>query len=177
MTWFDEHREAIYRENWVFISRGQKEIFVTTEKWDRRYMELAEHVAGWSKDRSTKCGAVLVSPEGDPLGWSYNGFPRTVDDNVEERHERPDKYLWTSHAEENAVCNAARIGVSLRGTSMYCTHPPCARCARQIIQAGIVKVCTRPVSQEFLDRWGEEAAVSKKMFFEAQVQVWVIGKA
>jgi dCMP deaminase len=94
-------------------------------------------------------------------GW--NGFPRGVDDDVDERHERPAKYLWTEHAERNAIYNAAAIGAATAGCTMYLPWYPCTGCARAIIQSGISEVvCVEP-------DWGDstyatEFAVTKEMF-------------
>ena len=50
------------------------------EKWDRRFLALAEHVADWSKDPSTKTGAVIVRPDRTIASMGYNGFPRGMAD-------------------------------------------------------------------------------------------------
>lgn len=107
--------------------------------WNLRFMQLADHVAQWSKDKSTKIGAVIVR-ERDPLSIGYNGFPRGCDDDCEERHERPLKYDWVLHAEENAIINAARQGNKVMGADMYVNWFPCAKCAGMIINAGIKRV-------------------------------------
>lgn len=106
------------------------------ESWDETFLGLAERFAKRSKDPSTKVGCVIVGPDREVRSMGYNGLPRGVEDTAD-RMERPAKYLWTSHAEENAVAQAARIGVSLKGCTAYVTHTPCARCARILIQAGI----------------------------------------
>lgn len=108
--------------------------------WPDRWRQMADFVASWSKDRSRKVGAVIVGPRQELLAIGWNGFPRGVDDDIDARHERLAKYAWTVHAEENAVANAAAIGVSLRGATMYVGGDitwPCARCAGLIVQAGI----------------------------------------
>ena len=87
--------------------------------WDQRFMELALHVATWSKDRSTKVGCVIVGQYNEIKAVGYNGFVRGSDDSVDARHERPAKYDWTEHAERNAIYQAARCGVSLNGAKMY----------------------------------------------------------
>ena len=75
--------------------------------WHKRFLDLASHVATWSKDPSTKVGAVAVAPSKQILETGFNGIPRGVQD-LPERMERPEKYLWTAHAEENLVAHAAR---------------------------------------------------------------------
>lgn len=114
-------------------------VIPSVESWNATFLGLAERFARRSKDPSTKVGCVIVGPDREVRSMGYNGLPRGVEDKPE-RMERPAKYLWTSHAEENAVAQAARIGVSLKGCTAYVTHIPCARCARTLIQAGIVEI-------------------------------------
>jgi dCMP deaminase len=112
--------------------------------WNKRFIGLAEHVSGWSKDHSTKTGAVIVGPDKEILSIGFNGFPRGCDGDVDERHERPAKYSWTEHSERNAIYNAARIGVSLKDSTIYMLWYPCADCARAIAQAGIARMVCQP---------------------------------
>jgi len=139
----------------------------STSKWDRRFLELATLVATWSKDRSTKVGAVVVGPDREVRSLGYNGFPRGVSDDIEERHERPEKYNWVEHAERNSVYNASRFGASLKGCTLYCTHPPCTDCGRAIIQAGITSVVVRRVTGEMIDRWEKNLETAASMIMEA----------
>ena len=141
-------------------------------KWDARFLRLAHEVSTWSKDRSTQVGAVIVGDDKTPGPYGYNGFPRDVDDDAEDRHQRPTKYRWTEHAERNAIYNAARIGMGLKGCTMYVTHVPCADCARAIVQVGIREVVVDRAclaDQGFNDRWDEDAQVTRAMLEEAQV--------
>jgi dCMP deaminase len=139
--------------------------------WDDRFLALAHHVASWSKDRSTKVGAVVVGPDREVRSLGYNGFPRGVSDDIEARHERPAKYAWTEHAERNAVYNASRFGASLQGCAIYITHPPCADCARAIIQAGIICVVFDSRDGAMVARWQRECSVGLDMLLEAGVVV------
>ena len=109
-------------------------------KWEKRYLDLAKHIAGWSKDPSRKIGAVAVGSKGQILAQGYNGFPRGCNDEIEERHERPAKYDWVLHAEENAIMNAARHGQKTMGADMYVNWFPCAKCAGMIVNAGIRRI-------------------------------------
>lgn len=110
-------------------------------EWDRYFFSDALFRSRKSKDRSTKVGAVVVNDRKIPLVSGWNGFPRGVDDDVAARHERPAKYLWTEHAERNAIDNAAAEGIALRGCTMYVAPlMPCNECAKSIIQAGIRRV-------------------------------------
>lgn len=139
---------------------------------------MVEVAAQKSKDRATKVGAVIVGPNNEVRSVGFNGFPRGVDDNTEERHARPAKYLWTEHAERNAIYNAARAGIALEGCKIYQPYWPCARCARAIIQAGIVEVLVPDEGYEeakayWNERWGEECEVSKEMLVEAGVDMTI----
>lgn len=136
-------------------------------KWLRRFLKLAEQVAIWSKDRSTAVGCVIVDDSRTIRSTGYNGFPRGVNDDLDERHERPTKYYYTCHAEQNAVAQAARMGVSTDGCIAICTHCPCSRCATTLIQAGIKAVYWgEGVTVKNL---GEEYEIVFKMFDEAGV--------
>jgi dCMP deaminase len=137
-----------------------------SSKWDVRFLQLAAQVSTWSKDKATQVGCCVVGPDREVRSLGYNGFPRGVNDDVADRHERPAKYLYTSHAEENAICNASRFGASLCGCTLFCTHPACARCARAIIQSGIVRVVW--LHQPKVS-WESELPATFMMFSEAQV--------
>lgn len=139
-------------------------------KWDARYLGVADLVSSWSKDRSTRVGCVIVGEAGQALSTGYNGFPRGVDDDAGERHERPAKYLWTEHAERNAIYNAARTGVPLAGSVMYLSWFPCADCARAVIQAGIAALVVRRMTREDT-AWDVSLRVSEEMLGEAGVAV------
>lgn len=113
---------------------------MSQQNWDEYFIGMAEYVATKSKDESVKLGAVIVAPNHAIISTGYNGFPRGVDESIASRHERPDKYLFTEHAERNAIFNATG---PLRGCTMYMSRSPsclCADCARAVIQVGIVAV-------------------------------------
>lgn len=140
--------------------------------WSGYFLRIAQVVAQKSKDPSTKVGCVVTGPDHEIRSTGYNDLPRGVNDKPPERRERPAKYMWTAHAEENAIAQAARSGVSLLGGTLYCTHHPCAACTRMIIQAGIKRVvCLRGITQlNPVD--GEMQVISYKMFQEAGVVVY-----
>lgn len=144
-------------------------------KWDKRWLDLADHIAQWSKDRSTKIGCVIVGNANQVLSLGYNGFPRNVNDNVNSRHDRPAKYQWTEHAERNAIYNAARTGTNLTGGVLYVPWFPCTDCTRGLVQAGIVTVVTYRLKAEyhndFMQRWGEDFLTSYDILNEASVQI------
>ncbi len=142
--------------------------------WDEFYLTMTDAIALRSKDMSTKVGAVIVKDRAI-LSMGYNGMPRGVDDSVLDRHRRPMKYLWTDHAERNAIYNAARLGVSTLGATMYTQGPPCAPCASAVIQAGIVRFVTRTeqVRTNAPDSWAVTCAVGRTMLDEAGVWVGI----
>jgi dCMP deaminase len=138
--------------------------------WDHRFMELARHIGSWSKDKSRQVGCVVVGTGNFVLTIGYNGFPRRIDDDQEYRHQRPAKYLWTEHAERNAIYAAAHNGTSLAGAKMYLPWFPCVDCARAIVQAGIVElVAIRPDTND--PQWGGDFIVSQELLDEAGVKV------
>jgi dCMP deaminase len=84
--------------------------------------------------------------------------------------DREKKYPLICHAEENAIMHAARIGVSLKGSTAYVTWPPCSRCARSLIQAGIVEI-VYPETNGIPERWQDDFNTSNGMLHEAGIQV------
>ncbi len=138
--------------------------------WDTKFINLALVLADWSKDRSRKVACVVVGPDHEIRTTGYNGFPRGIDDTCDHKHQRPQKYLWTEHAERNAIYNAARTGVPLQGCTAYVPWYPCMDCARAIVQSGIsTLVCRQP---DFSDpTWGEQFKVVKELFDEVSFEV------
>ncbi len=137
-------------------------------KWDRRFLLLAQHISDWSKDPSTKVGCVVVGPDREIRSTGFNGFPRGIEDRRERLENREMKYPLICHAEENAIMHAARIGVSLRDCIAYVTWPPCTRCARSLVQAGVKEV-VYPGSLSIPDRWKDDFEMSMSMLEEAGV--------
>jgi dCMP deaminase len=136
------------------------------ENWDNRWMSLCDHIAQWSKDRSSQFGCVIVDERQSVLSLGWNGFPRGINDEIEERHERPAKYLWTEHSERNAIYNAASSGVVLLGATLYVNGIPCADCARAIIQSGIHRVVMRDLK---LPNYVESQKVTFQLFDEVNM--------
>lgn len=136
-------------------------------KWDERFLSLAENVAQWSKDPSTKVGCVIVREDLTIAGTGYNGFPRGMCDHKELYEDRETKYSRTIHAEVNAVLNSHG---PLEGCTAYVTAPPCTNCALVLIQKGIDRVvCCRP-SEDLLNRWADSINKTKGFFAEVEVE-------
>jgi dCMP deaminase len=107
--------------------------------WDEYYKDIVYDIAAKSKDRSTRCGAVITDISRRILSTGYNGIPRGMD-YKDTYHSRPDKYMYFIHAEQNAIFAAAANGVALQGGVIYVIKPPCAECVKAIIQVGIGEV-------------------------------------
>jgi len=141
-----------------------------SEKWDNRFLELAKHISGWSKDPSTKVGCVVVGEDREIRSTGFNGFPRGINDDAARLTDRDKKYPLICHAEENAIMHAARIGISLKGSTAYVTWPPCSRCARSLIQAGIEEI-VYPETNAIPERWLDDFNTSNGMLLEAGINV------
>lgn len=130
-------------------------------------MSMAQLVATWSKDPSTKVGCVIVNDSRQVLTTGYNGFPRGVadDDRLDDREQ---KYPIICHAEENAIVQAAYTGTCIRGGHLYASLHPCARCARLIAQAGISFVYTY---EKVPERWMLDARKARELLSEAKITV------
>ena len=140
--------------------------------WDEYFINIAEQVKLKSKDKRTQIGVVVVGKDNEIVSTGYNSFPRGIDDNISDRQERPEKYFWFEHAERNAIYNAARIGVSTLGTTMYMTcGMSCSDCDRAIINSGVSKIVLRKGKGAKGNKWNESAERSMKMFEEAGVIV------
>lgn len=129
---------------------------------------MAEHVAKLSKDPSTKVGAVIFDPKRRIVSAGYNGFARGVEDTAERLENRDVKYRLVLHAEKNAILFAT---APLEGCTIVVTHPCCAQCAAQVIQAGIKTVVWPIPDEAFAMRWKDDLALTMAQFREAGVEV------
>lgn len=141
----------------------------------QQYMEIAYATSRFSKDESTQVGAVIIGPTNEVRSLGYNGAPRGCRADEDSRGiTRPEKYFWYSHAELNAITNAARVGVPLDGSTIVVTHPPCMDCARAIVQAGIKQVVAARPAAEFAARWIEHTRRVQTLFSECKVGYYEI---
>lgn len=145
--------------------------------WDEYFMTMADLVASKSKDRSSKIGCVIVGPNHEVRSTGYNGMCRGVNDDIDERHDRPEKLFWFEHAERNALYNAARNGIRTEGCTAYIAgkHPPCADCTRGLIQSGISRVIIRSTVLDDNTMWVDSFKRSKVMFEESDVELQLYG--
>lgn len=142
-------------------------------KWDARFIELAHTVAKWSScfQANRKIGAVIVRDK-RIITTGYNGAPSGIKSCVEKGYCLRQKLkipsgtqheiCYAVHAEQNAIVQAAKLGISIEGATLYCTHQPCVICAKMIINAGIVRVI---YSSGYPDEF------SLQLFSEANVSV------
>ncbi len=142
-------------------------------KWDKRFMDMAEVVASWSScyQENRHVGAVIVKDK-RILTTGYNGAASGVVSCADKgeclrkklnipsgtRHE----LCYAVHAEQNAIAQAAKLGISVQGATLYCTHQPCVICAKMIINSGISKV---------IFKYGYPDKFSIQLFKEAGVDV------
>ena len=135
--------------------------------WDCRFLKLCQEISAWSKDPSTKVGAVIVDESHRIISTGYNGLPRGIDDSHERLSDRETKLAITLHAEQNAILFA---NTDLTGCTLYCTHHPCAHCAATIVQSGITRVV---MCKENLlgDHWRPSEQLAKEIFNEANVML------
>jgi len=148
---------------------------MANDKWDLRFLELARHIAQWSKDPSTKCGAVVVDDTRRVVSMGFNGFARGTDDSPEKYADRDYKLENVIHCEENAILQA---GEDLAGYSIYSSAMPCSRCAARIIQCGIQTVVV-PCKEEdaFFYRssdWHASFVRSGEQLYTARVSLHVM---
>lgn len=138
-----------------------------TDIWIKRFLNVADDVGQWSKDPSTKVGAVIVDQNRRIVSTGYNGLARGVKDSPERLENRDIKYKIILHAEENAILFAKR---DLTDCSIFVSSlPPCAHCASIIIQSGIAAVYTW--KREIPERWVESMNLTRSMFREAAVDL------
>jgi len=140
-----------------------------TTNWDQRFFLLAHHVAQWSKDPSTKVGAVVVGRDRRCIALGYNGFPPGIADTTERLEDRETKYALTQHAERNVLDNAK---FDLEGSTLYATFAVCTECAKSIIAKRVARVvCPAPTDRE---PWKTSATRAQALFAEAGVRVTII---
>lgn len=150
------------------------------DKWDARFMELAEVIATWAScyQQDRKIGAVIVKNK-RIVTTGYNGAPAGIKTCVE-RGECLRKKLgiasgtkheicYAIHAEQNAIIQAAKLGSSIEGATLYCTHQPCVICAKMIVNSGITRVVYKHgYPDDFAVEMLREGGVALERFVEEE---------
>ena len=139
---------------------------INREETDRKFLRSAKAWADiWSKDPSTKVGAVAVGLQRNLVAFGYNGLPPGLADTPERLNNRDQKLALTLHAESNALANA-----TFPVHTLYITHPPCQDCALRILQARTVqRVVYAYPGAEFLSRWGDATRAAVELLIEGGV--------
>lgn len=147
-------------------------------RWDRHFLSLCYYHSKMSQDPNTKLGSVIVGPDREIRSMGFNGFPRGVKDTPDRLNDRDTKLQLIIHAECNAIIQAARVGVSLNGCTMYLTAtdasgdiwggPPCVRCSVHAIQAGIKEIVSLP-KRKTPSKWHAEMDLAESLLEEAGV--------
>lgn len=150
------------------------------DKWDKRFMEMTELVATWSSCFKTErqVGAIITKDK-RILTTGYNGAGSGIKSCKEKgeclrqklgiasgtRHE----ICYAVHAEQNAIIQAAKLGISVDGATLYCTHQPCSICAKMIINSGIKRVVFRDgYPDEFSVEMFDNAGLKVEKFAELE---------
>ncbi len=131
----------------------------TPDKWDVRFLRLAREIATWSKDPSTKVGAVIVGADRHVVSTGYNGFPCGMDDDPCHYADRETKLERIIHAEMNALIRAGGSGHTIYTWPLA----PCPRCTVHLLQAGIKRFVSVAQTPEIAERWAEPCARSAQM--------------
>jgi dCMP deaminase len=140
----------------------------------KKYYQLAKYQAAlFSKDPSKKVAAILIAPDTHQiLSTGYNGICRKLKE-TEDRWTRPKKLEYVVHAEQNAVCNAARSGIKIENSICVVTMFPCVDCCKALIQSGIdTIVCEKPDLNH--ERWGESFKISLELLDEANIDIMYV---
>ncbi|MGN1235519.1 MAG: deoxycytidylate deaminase [Christensenellaceae bacterium] len=143
------------------------------DKWDARFMALADTVGTWSScfQENRHIGAVIVKDK-RVMTTGYNGAPAGIKSCAEKGEclrrklnvpsGTQQELCYAVHAEQNAIIQAAKLGICVQDATLYCTHQPCVICAKMIINAGISRV---------VYRYGYPDAFSLRLFDEAGVRI------
>ena len=135
-------------------------------KWDERFMGMANLVATWSKDPNKQVGAVIVDSNNRVVSVGFNGLPKDMIDNP--ALPKKDKLATTVHAEVNAILFAKQ---DLTGCRLYSTFPICASCASVIIQSGIETVHMQG-TMSGTSSWRESCKLAEDNMVEAGVEIY-----
>lgn len=125
-------------------------------KWDERFLEIARLISTWSKDPSTKVGALAANLERRILAQGYNGFPAGARDSPMLYDDRTIKYHRIVHAEANIIFNACNFGVQLKLATVYIYGMyPCPECINALAQVGVARIAFQVGHSENVHKWEE----------------------
>lgn len=149
-------------------------------KWEKRFMDLAFEIGTWSScyKENRHVGAVIVKDK-RIIATGYNGAPTGVFSCKDKgycmrvREGIPSgtqlEKCYAIHAEQNAIIQAAKVGTSVEGATLYCTHQPCSICTKMIINVGITRVVYKEdYPDSFAVRLFDEAGVALDKYVEKE---------
>src|ERR1700722_2723680 len=141
------------------------------DRWDEYFLNIAKAVSIKLKDPKCPVGAVIASVDNLLLTTGFNGLARGVHDDEQTLMDADEKLRVICHAENNAIMNAARMGVALLGASIYVTKFPCLACCNAVIQSGIKKIYTHDDCFWNDDPFDKEHSRKKEILHDARIEV------
>ena len=138
-----------------------------SQKWDERFLGVAHLISTWSKDPSTKVGAIAVNTDRRILAQGYNGFPSGAKDSKAIYDDRVSKYRMVVHAESNVIYNACNFRVGLKLSTIFIFGMyPCPECIKALAQVGIARVVFQLGNSDNTDKWKEHFEISRNILHE-----------
>jgi dCMP deaminase len=141
------------------------------DNWDQYFLYMAMAASIKSKDSKCRVGAVIASPTNVVISTGFNGLARGVHDNKNVLNNAEEKLKVICHAEQNAILNAARVGVTVEGASIFVTKFPCLACCNSIIQAGIKRIYTHDNRYWDDDPFDKDHSRKKDILGQAHIKV------
>jgi len=141
------------------------------DNWNEYFLSIATAASIKSKDPRCRVGAVIASKDNVLLSTGFNGLARGVNDDHGILDDAEEKLKVICHAEQNAILNAARIGVALEGSSIYVTKFPCLACCNAIIQAGVKRIYTHDSRFWDDDPFDKDHSRKRDILRQAHIQV------
>lgn len=139
--------EELYKK--VDSIYGKTEKKIPRPTWDEYFMEITRAVAKRSTCDRGKVGCVIAKNK-QILVSGYAGSPKGLPHCDEVGHQmksiihedgtQTQHCVRTAHAEQNAICQAAKLGIAIEGATLYCRMTPCSTCAKMIINSGISRI-------------------------------------
>jgi dCMP deaminase len=143
--------------------------------WDEYFMEICRAVAKRATCDRGRSGCVIARDKqilvtgyvGSPVGLPHcDEVGHQFEDTIHEDGVKRSHCVRTTHAEQNAICQAAKIGVSINGATLYCKMEPCPVCAKMIINSGIKRVVCEKRYQSGAQSLLEEAGVKVEVLVD-----------
>lgn len=141
------------------------------DNWDEYFLYMAMAASIKSKDPKCRVGAVIASPSNVVLSTGFNGLARGVHDDKHILDDPDEKLRVVCHAEQNAILNAARVGIAIEGASIFVTKFPCLACCNAIIQAGIDRIYTHDARYWNDDPFDKDHSRKKDILRQARIRV------